>query len=62
MPEPRPEACQAGDAVLAGGTWEDAGGAFDRAIATRASSDALEGLGVAEWWLDLADVVIDSRA
>jgi hypothetical protein len=62
MPEPRPEECQAGDAALARGAWEDARDAFDRALATRESPEALEGLGRAGWWLDLADVVFDARA
>jgi hypothetical protein len=57
MPEPRPEDFQAGDAALARGTWEDARGAFDRAIATCASP-RIEGAGPAGWWLDLADVVV----
>src|SRR5437016_4137465 len=61
MPEPRPEECQAGEAALARGAWEDARGAFDRAIATRESPEAFEGRGLAGWWLDLADVVFDSR-
>lgn len=57
----RPQDCRLGDAALARGAWSEALGRFDAALAERESPDALEGLGVAAWWLDLADTVFDSR-
>jgi LuxR family maltose regulon positive regulatory protein len=57
----RPADCVAGDEALTRGAWEDARDAFERALNQRESPEALEGLGVAAWWLDLADVVFDVR-
>jgi LuxR family transcriptional regulator, maltose regulon positive regulatory protein len=57
----RPADCIAGDEALTRGAWEDARDAFTRALNVRESAEALEGLGVAAWWLDLADVVFDVR-
>ena len=57
----RPPDCQAGDAALARGAWADARAAFEAALAIRESPEALEGLGVAAWWLDLADILFDAR-
>jgi len=57
----RPSTCRAGDEALARGAWTDARAAFDAALATGEIPEALEGLGLAAWWLDLADVVFDSR-
>jgi ATP/maltotriose-dependent transcriptional regulator MalT len=57
----RPADCRDGDRALAVGAWTDARQAFESALAVRESAEALEGLGVAAWWLDLADVVFDSR-
>src|SRR3954463_6263391 len=51
----------AGQAALSRGRWEDAKLAFENALALEESPEALEGLGLAAWWLDLADVVFDSR-
>ena len=51
----------AGRAALARGDWEGAKRAFDAALATEETGEALEGLGLAAWWLDLADVVFDAR-
>src|SRR6187399_118099 len=51
----------AGRAALARGEWEEAKRAFDAALATEETGEALEGLGLAAWWLDLADIVFDSR-
>ena len=59
--ETRPEDCEAGDAALSRGAWADARTAFEAALAVRESPEALEGLGVAAWWLDLADVLFDAR-
>src|SRR6476620_29020 len=61
MPEPRPAECRPADEALARGDWEAARAAFDRALGERESPEALEGLGTAGWWLDLADVVFDAR-
>ena len=43
------------------GSWKEAQHAFQRALAVEETPEALEGLGLAAWWLDLADVVFDSR-
>ena len=51
----------AGHAALARGEWEEAKRAFDAALAAEETGEALEGLGLAAWWLDLADVVFDAR-
>jgi DNA-binding CsgD family transcriptional regulator len=50
-----------GYAALARGDWPAARLAFDAALQVEESPDALEGLGLAAWWLDLADVVFDVR-
>src|SRR5438105_351608 len=60
-PEHRPAECAAGDAALARGVWADARAAFEAALAAHETPEALEGLGVAAWWLDLADVLFDAR-
>jgi LuxR family maltose regulon positive regulatory protein len=52
---------QTGRDALARGAWAEARDAFERSIAEQESPEALEGLGVAAWWLDLADVVFDVR-
>src|SRR5262249_55806053 len=49
------------DAALAIGKWTDARAAFEASLRDRETPEALEGLGLAAWWLDLADVVFDSR-
>lgn len=51
----------AGRAALHAGAWAQAKQAFERALAIDETPAALEGLGLAAWWLDLADVVFDSR-
>ena len=48
-------------AALRRGEWEAAKGAFEAALTEEETADALEGLGLAAWWLDLADVVFDAR-
>jgi len=58
---PRPEDCARGDAALARGAWAEARDAFASALLARESPEALEGLALAAWWLDLADVVFDAR-
>ena len=52
---------QTGRDALERGAWTDAREAFEHSIAEQESPEALEGLGVAAWWLDLADVVFDVR-
>lgn len=52
---------RAGHAALEAGTWPQAQHAFERALAIEETPEALEGLGLAAWWLDLAPVVFDAR-
>ena len=61
MPSTRPAGCLAGDDALARGAWAEAREAFEEALSVRAFPEALEGLGNAAWWLDLADLVFNSR-
>src|SRR6059036_4048788 len=61
MADLRPSECREGDEALARGAWHDARTAFERTLAERESPEALEGLGVAAWWLDRADGVFESR-
>jgi ATP/maltotriose-dependent transcriptional regulator MalT len=61
MSTPRPSTCLAGDEALARGEWEEARKAYGTVPAAHDSPEALEGLGNAAWWLDLADVVFASR-
>ena len=51
----------AGRAALARGDWQAARLAFEASLAAEEHPEALEGLGLAAWWLDLADVVFDAR-
>jgi DNA-binding CsgD family transcriptional regulator len=51
----------AGRLALDTGAWLQAQHAFERALAIEETPEALEGLGLAAWWLDLAEVVFDSR-
>ena len=51
----------AGQRALDVGDWPEAQRAFERALANEETPEALEGLGLAAWWLDLAEVVFDSR-
>jgi LuxR family transcriptional regulator, maltose regulon positive regulatory protein len=60
-PAERPTECRAGDQALARGAWQEARAAFESALLIRESPEALEGLGTAAWWLDLADLVFDAR-
>ena len=50
-----------GRQALDRGAWHDAQQAFERALVVEDTPEALEGLGLAAWWLDLAEVVFDSR-
>jgi DNA-binding NarL/FixJ family response regulator len=51
----------AGREALARGDWEAARLAFEESLQTDESPEALEGLGLAAWWLDLADIMFDAR-
>jgi LuxR family maltose regulon positive regulatory protein len=51
----------AGREALAAGAWQQAQQAFERGLAIEETPEALEGLGLAAWWLDMAEVVFDSR-
>jgi ATP/maltotriose-dependent transcriptional regulator MalT len=51
----------AGRAALGRGDWQAARRAFERSLQTEENPEALEGLGLAAWWLDLADVVFEVR-
>src|SRR5580692_1440916 len=61
MPLTRPLLCLAGDDALVRGAWAEAREEFEKALGTHEFPEALEGLGSAAWWLDLADLVFDSR-
>jgi tetratricopeptide (TPR) repeat protein len=50
-----------GAECLAAGAWHQARRLFESALAERETADALEGLALAAWWLDDADVVFASR-
>jgi DNA-binding NarL/FixJ family response regulator len=47
--------------ALGRGAWEDARRGFTDALAEQEGAEALEGLGLAAWWLDDAAAVFDSR-
>jgi LuxR family maltose regulon positive regulatory protein len=51
----------AGRAALGRGDWQAARLAFEVSLKTDENPEALEGLGLAAWWLDLADIVFDVR-
>jgi hypothetical protein len=61
MASTRPSECLAADDALARGAWAEAREAFEEALGVREIPEALEGLGNAAWWLDLADLVFNSR-
>ena len=50
-----------GDAALDRGAWQEAFEAFEANLRDVESPEALEGLGLAAWWLDDADTVFDAR-
>jgi ATP/maltotriose-dependent transcriptional regulator MalT len=51
----------AGREALNAGAWPEAQRAFERLLAIEETPEALEGLGLAAWWLNLGEVVFDSR-
>ena len=57
----RPKECFAGDEAQARGAWAEARTAYEAVLRDQEMPEALEGLGIAAWWLDLADLVFDSR-
>jgi LuxR family maltose regulon positive regulatory protein len=61
MSASRPPECLSGDEALARGAWTEAREAFDAVLRVSEVPEALEGLASAAWWLDLADLVFDSR-
>ncbi|MEO8505315.1 MAG: LuxR C-terminal-related transcriptional regulator [Acidobacteriota bacterium] len=56
-----PDGRRRGDDALRRGAWDEAYEAFSASIQLEQTPEALEGLGLASWWLDLADTVFDSR-
>lgn len=60
MPAPSSR-CPAGDDALARGAWAEARDAFQSTLQSEETPEALEGLALAAWWLDIADTVFDAR-
>ena len=61
-PIPPVDHLAAGRTALKRGDWAAARLAFEAALqAAEGDPEALEGLGLCAWWLDLADVVFDTR-
>ena len=60
-PSQRVDDLAAGRAALDAGAWQEAQRAFERLLAVEETPEGLEGLGLAAWWLNLAEVVFDSR-
>jgi len=60
--EPLPtDPLKAGHEALARGAWEEARTCFEAALSQQTTPEALEGLGMAAWWLDDAAVTFDAR-
>jgi DNA-binding NarL/FixJ family response regulator len=51
----------AGADALARGAWTEARETFEASLLAGESPEALEGLALAAWWLDLAEIVFDAR-
>lgn len=51
----------AGHEAIARGAWEEARAAFEAALAETETPEALEGLGMAAWWLQDAAATFDAR-
>lgn len=61
-PQPNPDALiEAGRTALASGNWEEARAQFTAALEGAERAEALEGLGLAAWWLDDGALTLDSR-
>jgi DNA-binding NarL/FixJ family response regulator len=56
-----PLECAAGNDALTRGAWSEARESFEKVLQHQEIPEALEGLGLAAWWLDLADTVFDAR-
>lgn len=52
----------AGRLAPARGGWEEAKGAFELLVAERETAEALDGLGMARWWLGDVDEGLDLRS
>jgi LuxR family transcriptional regulator, maltose regulon positive regulatory protein len=52
---------RAGRAALARGAWKEARACFEAAVRGEETPQALEGLGLAAWWLDDADTTFAAR-
>lgn len=62
VPEPSPVSLLTrGRNALAAGAWDEARRSLEAAAAAGDDPEALEGLGLAAWWLDLATLVFDAR-
>lgn len=61
MSRSKPAECIAGYEALDRGAWDEARVAFEAALQVRETPEALEGLGLASWRLDLAEGVFDAR-
>jgi tetratricopeptide (TPR) repeat protein len=57
----RPKECFAGDDAQARGAWVEARAAYEAVLRDHEVPEALEGLGTAAWWLDMAELVFDCR-
>src|SRR5690242_10078397 len=55
------DAIAAGQAALERADWREARSAFERAVSEREDAAAVEGLGLAAWWLDDADATFAAR-
>src|ERR1700730_13382656 len=56
-----PADCRKGDAALRRGAWAEARDAFAAALSSKETPEALEGFGLASWWLALEDDVLVAR-
>ena len=60
-PEPTARLLATLQDALNAGDWPEAQRAFERLLSVEETPEALEGLGLAAWWLNLSEVVFDSR-
>src|SRR5215831_7832876 len=57
----QPRNCLGAADALARGAWEEARAAFQAELAREETPEALEGVGLTAWWLDLGASVFESR-
>ena len=57
----QPRNCLSAGDALARGAWEEARSAFLAELSREETPEALEGIGLTAWWLDLGESVFDSR-